>query len=569
MWRFVGWVVVGAVLLSGREPAALPEFVRPVEGLMQLTGTFGELRGNHFHAGLDIRGPVGRPVVAVADGYVARVVVKGGGYGQALYLHHPSGHTSVYGHLEDFREDIATFIKRRQYDQETFALDLELSPERFPVKKGDLIGYIGQRGHAFGPHLHFELRDRATQDPLNPMSFGITVPDNQAPFVEALRLYELDERGNTIRARNLGVRRLRAGDYSAESDTLFVAAASLGLAVKAYDKQDGLANWNGIYALEMYRDDSLHFAFAFERYDGDQTRYLNAHLDYEEQQARNSWFHRAFRLPGNRLGIYESTEEGGRLALAPGAAARIRFVVKDKAGNACTVRTVVKRKPGAAQPEHERTYTYRLPYDEESIIDNGSVRVRFPEESFYQDLHLHYDLVVEASEGLYSPVHQLHDHLSPVHRPFDIQIRPNEIPPPLREKTLVAYCKDGHSPLSYGGSWTRDNRLRARVRSLGNYCIMADTIAPTISPERWQADMRGWEQFSFRVKDNFPTTGQARDLRFRAEVDGMWILLEYDEKNRRLFHEFDGIIPSGEHQLKLTVTDDRDNTAVWEGTFRR
>ncbi|MCB0637121.1 MAG: M23 family metallopeptidase [Lewinella sp.] len=566
MWRFAGLIIVIAFLLSGREPAAIPDFAPPVQGGMQLTGTFGELRGNHFHAGLDIRGAVGRPVYAVADGFVARIVVKGGGYGQALYLDHPSGHTSLYGHLDRFREDIATFVKRRQYDLESFELDEELNPAHFPVRQGDLIGYIGKRGFAFGPHLHFELRDRETQDPLNPMSFGLDVADTRPPFVEAIRLYELDERGNPLRGESQQVRRLASHRYTTAEDTLWVNGPSFGLAVKAYDQQNSLNNWNGIYQMALRQDDSLRFAFAFERYGFDKTRYLNAHLDFEEQQ-QGSWFHRCFRLPGNQLKFYRPSEDGGRLQLAPGEASRVTIEISDKAGNQCTVEAVVKRRARPLTPIYEQAYVYQLPYDEESVIDNGSFRAHFAPFTFYEDLYFQYTLVPEKSAGIYSAVHQLHDHLTPVHRYFDLQIRPNEIAPALRKKAIIAYCADGNNPYSFGGEWTSENRLRARVRALGNYSIMVDTIGPRIRPERWSGNMRGWEQFSFRISDNFPTAGDARDLRFRAEVDGTWILMEYDAKTARLYHVFDGIISRGEHRLKLTVTDDRENTTLWEGTF--
>lgn len=565
----LGWLVVGTLcLFSGTGEEAVAEYIAPVRGQMQLTGTFGELRGGHFHAGLDIRGPVGRPVYAIADGFISRIVISAAGYGQALYLDHPTGHTSLYGHLDQFTPAVADFVKQRQYALESFALDEEVDPVLFPVQQGDLIGYIGKRGYAFGPHLHFEVRDTRTQDPLNPMAYGITVPDTRRPFVNEVRLYELDERGNAQTATTYATQYRGGGRYRTATDTLWVNRASFGLAFKAYDQQNGVNNWNGIHALRLLADDSLRFQFAMQHFSFAETRYINAHLDFEEQTRHKSWFHRSFLLPGNRLSLYDAQAGNGRLSLSPGQSTRVRTVVEDFAGNEARVDLIVKRTTDEASLIN-KTYTYFLPFDEESIIDNGSVRAHFPEGCFYEDLYMNYDLLVEESDNLGSSIHRLEGAEVPVHHYFDIHIRPNEIPEAKRHQALIAYCADGQEPRSYGGEWTEEGRLWAPVRDLGNYSILLDDEAPQVNPERLAEDMRGWEAFSFLITDNFLTSGSARDLRFRAEVDGQWLLMEYDYKSDRLFHRFDGTILPGQHTLLLTVQDDRGNETVVEHAFIR
>ena len=564
IWIWTGLLSL-CLLLSQTATDAVADFSPPVQGQMQLTGTFGELRGNHFHAGLDIRGHIGRPVYAIADGFVSRVVTEIAGYGQALYLDHPSGHTSVYAHLDRFVEDISVYVKREQYNAESFELDIEPEPTRFPVRKGDLIGYIGKRGYAFGPHLHFEIRDAETQDPLNPMAFGISVSDNRRPFVNEVRVYDLDERGNVRAAKSYSTRHRGQGRYVSVPDTIWVNGPSAGLALKAYDQQDNLNNWNGIYRIEMRQQDSLLYQVAFNRYAFADTRYLNAHLDYAEQE-NNSWFHRSFRLPGNKLDVYEPPGASGRIHLQPGQARQLDFLVTDFAGNAAEVRLVVKRRQSGI-PVYSDEYTYRIPFDEASLIDNGSIRAHFPEDCFYEDLFLDYELVNEQSAGLYSPVHRLGRADIPVHQYFDLQLRPNAIPDELRDKVFIAYCEDGQHPVTYGGEWTKNGQLRAPVRTLGNFCIMLDDEPPVVEAERFAEDMRGWAEFSFVITDNIRAVGKAHDLRYRAEVDGQWILMEYDYKSDRLFHQFDNIILPGRHQLVLRVWDDRGNETMVERDF--
>jgi murein DD-endopeptidase MepM/ murein hydrolase activator NlpD len=565
--RWIALLLTVGLCLAQQTSQPLPDFVSPVRGVMQLTGTFGELRGNHFHGGLDIRGAVGRPIYAIGDGYISRMRTGISGYGQALYLTHPSGHTSVYGHLDRFRDDLMGHLRELQYAREHFLIDETFGPERFPIRKGELIGYLGKRGYVSGPHLHFEIRDTESERNLNPMNFGITVADTRRPEIRMLRVYELDERGNVLAGRDLRVRGAR-GQYGTVEDTIWVDQPQIAFGLKAYDQQNGRPNWNGIYALELAAADSMRFAFRMDHFAGAQTRYLNAHLDYGEQQLHDSWFHRCFRLQGNELDIYQTDAQQGRLQLHPGEALPLDFTVGDHRGNESHLRAVVKRRAGAPVLPQRPPYTYFLPHTEANIIDNGSLRAHFPEGAFYEDVYLHYELVVEDSDGLYAPVHSLHRAAVPVHRYFDLQIRPNAIPEHLRDKAVIAYCEDGAEPLSYGGEWV-EGRLRAPVRSFGNYTIMIDTVPPLVEPYRFQRDMRGWEAFSFKITDNFPTAGKAHSLRYRAEVDGQWILMEYDLRTDRLFHTFDGRIPRGKHQLRLRVQDDRGNERLVEREFVR
>lgn len=565
------WItaLLSVLLIAQTSTSALIDFGPPVRGGIQLTGTFCELRGNHFHGGLDIRGGVGRPIYAIADGFVSRIKISVSGYGQGLYLEHPSGHTSVYGHLDRFRDDIMGFTRDLQYTREQFTLDERLPAEIFPVKKGDIIGYMGQRGYVSGPHLHFEIRDTKTERTLNPMNFGITAADSRRPSVRLLRLYTLDERGNTLDGQNYRVRSLGGGRYRTEVDTVYVDQKSIGFGIKTYDQQDGRPNWNGVYGISMAQDDSTRFAFQMDHFAGDQTRYLNAHLDYREQQQNDSWFHRCFRLPGNQLDFYQTDEQDGRLVLSPGQTSEIQFTVKDHKGNTAQLRLIVKRRQGPA-PLQNRVYTYFLPYDEESLLGDEHFRAHFPEGTLYEDLYLDYDFVADQSADLYAPTHRLGNHWTPLHRYYDLHIRPERtIPNHLNDKAVIAYCEDGESPKSYGGEWQEDGRLRAPVRALGNFSIMLDTEAPTIRPYRWQRNMQGWESFSFNIEDNFKTAGKARGLRYRAEVDGQWVLMQYDLRTKRLFHQFDDRIGRGEHRLILRVMDDRGNEEMFEGAFVR
>ena len=136
-------------------------FESPLEIPLILSGTFGELRSNHFHSGMDIKThqQTGLNVLASASGYVSRIKVSHFGYGKALYVQHPNGYTSVYAHLKEFAPEIEAYIKERQYAKESYEIEVFPEADELPVKQGEVIAYSGNSGGSGGPHLHFEIRD--------------------------------------------------------------------------------------------------------------------------------------------------------------------------------------------------------------------------------------------------------------------------------------------------------------------------------------------------------------------------------------------------------------------------
>ncbi len=547
---------------------ALPQYGQPLLGPMLLTGTFGELRSNHFHGGLDLRGATGTPVYSIGEGYISRIVVDNGGFGQALYVDHPEGFTSVYGHLHRFADSITALVRREQYDRQSFELDLDLAPGAWPVARGEKIGEVGNRGYSFGSHLHFEIRHTRTEHFMNPLAFGYSVTDTRPPRLRRLRLYELDSRGNELMGTSYDVRRVREGEFQIRPDTLRVGGPHFGLAIGALDQQNGLYNWNGIYGARLWRDTTLLYEFLLDDVPVSERRYLNAHADYTQKQVTGKWYHRLYRMPGNELPIYKECD--GQLMIAPGEVMELTVELTDFAGNQSHLPIVVKREAVVAPASSKATFNYFLPYDEASIIDDGTFHAFFPEGTLYEDCYLQYRRQVDLSEDIYSDVVQLHEPLTPLHRPVELALRPRGLlPAALRNKAVLALCPPGKQPVSLGGQWDADGRLSSKTMSFGPYCIQIDTVPPVITPRFGRADFRRSSSIRFRIEDNFATGGPAKDLQVSAWVDGEWVLFEYDLKNKTIFHQFDGHIERGTHDLRVEVTDDRGNTGVWGGTFRR
>ena len=554
--------------LTDRKDYPQDYFASPVNHEIRLSGTFGELRPNHLHAGIDIKargGKIGQPLFAAAEGYVARVKMQSGSYGKVLYISHPNGYTSVYTHLHKFTPELEQYVKDQQYNKKSFEVDLYPEAGKFNFSQGQQIGTLGLSGRSYGPHLHFEIRDTETEKPINPLLFGIKIKDTRAPMLNQLKVYLLNDKRETGDTKIYNL--IDAGSrHRIKGDTLMLSGWRAGFGLKTYDHMNSTSNWNGVYAVQTYLDDDLIYGFEMETFDFGETRYINAHLDYEEQVAKKSYFNRCYSLPGNRLSIYPEHKNHGVVKLLKNKAQKITMVSEDMAGNRSKLEFWVKRKP-VKEVENE-PYNYFLPYDEENIIDNEALYLYFPARTLYENLYMEYAASREKAANLYSSVHQIHNYETPVHRYFDIGIRSVGLPDSLRSKAFIAYCDKKNVISNCGGKW-KDGKLTTKVRDLGDYSIMVDTEPPTIRVKNFKSNMKGYNTMSFVIKDNFKTARNVTYLDYKAMVDGQWILMEYDAKNDLLTHRFDGTIKPGEHVLRLRVTDNCGNERLYKKTFVR
>ncbi|MEO1434197.1 MAG: M23 family metallopeptidase [Bacteroidota bacterium] len=541
------------------EPAYPQDYFRsPVDRPITLSGTFGELRSNHFHSGIDIKGSrgVGEPLYAIADGFISRIAVKPGGYGNALYIDHPNGYTSVYAHLHKFSKPIAAYIKAQQYKNRNFPLNDFPDRDLFPIKKGEIIGFLGNSGHSFGPHLHFEIRDTQTEEPINPLLFGYEIKDNTPPMIQELRIYHLNDRAATLRTQTFTIRKSGSRHYISK-DTLEIESDFVGFGLKTYDQMDGVRNWNGVYTISVLEKDKVAYHFEIERFSFDDKRYINAHTDYGAWRKDKSRFNRTYLLPGNHLPVYETNAQRGMIRVPEGQAIPILIEAADASGNKSSIKTWVKKAKTEIFSEY--TYNYHLPEGQENIIMQGDAIVHFPAKAFYEEQFLMFQR--EEGGSPYSDLFQLGDPDQPIHQGYELKIEPRQLPERYRDKALIAQCyEDGHYE-SLGGNWD-GQYLVAKAWSFGDFCVILDTIPPTVQVLNPKSIMGKGYRLNFKIDDE-----RSGINAYQAQVDGQWILMEYDQKNDRLFHRFDGTIPSGKHQFTLTVTDRRNNQKTYQTTF--
>jgi hypothetical protein len=246
------------------------------------------------------------------------------------------------------------------------------------------------------------------------------------------------------------------------------------------------------------------------------------------------------------------------------------MIASDVAGNSSTLEFWVKRGeiPASAQAVANKSFNYILPFDEGNLIQTDMLYLHMPAGTLYENLYLDYETTAERSTGCYSLVHHLHDSKTPVHGFFDIGIRPTvPIPAELKPKVFVAYCNGG-GVWNCGGEW-KEGFLRAKVRALGNYCIMVDVTPPSIKPVSFSSNMKGYKKMSFKLSDNTITSGDVRALRYEGRIDGQWVLMSFDKKTSTLTYEFDDRVGPGEHELSLVVKDAVGNETVYERKFLR
>lgn len=311
-----------------------------------LAGTMGELRSTHFHTGIDIRteGRQGLPVVAAADGFVTRIAMSPGGYGNALYLKHPNGQTTVYAHLRSFRLDLAQYVRAEQYKQKTFAINVFPRAGQFTFSKGDTIAISGNSGSSGGPHLHFDIRDK-NQALLNPLEYGFNeIVDTRSPVVRtvAFQTKSKNSRVNGLFGRSQFAARLRASN-TYQIDTVY-AIGKIGIELEAWDRMNGTRFHTGINKIKVEVSGNTTFDEAIETWPFSKSRYFYSYIDYDILKKKKRRFHKLYVDDGNRLDFYKKTSNHGILSIHPGETYPIQVVMADSYGNTSTLSMVIVGK---------------------------------------------------------------------------------------------------------------------------------------------------------------------------------------------------------------------------------
>ncbi len=539
---------VSGPLLRAQFPPAY--FRSPVDFPIELAGSFAELRGGHFHSGIDVKtgGQSGRNVYAVADGFVSRIKVSPFGFGKALYIEHPNGYTSVYAHLSRFSGPMAGYVEEMQYRKKSFAIDLYLTPHRFEVKKGDIVAKSGNSGSSSGPHLHFEIRKTAGQEPVNPQILGIAVQDHRAPQILELLVY-----GPSSFPQSYKLRKGEAGYVLANKENILeVPAGRVAFGIRVIDRMDKNSGKLGVYLSRVEAGGRVIFEWRGDRFSFSESRYANAHMDYALKKKEGKLVERLFKLPGDRLSMYGSLLDDGRLTLAPGETMPVLIVVRDASGNesrlSFKVNGLATRRQARLRPKSKRMLPGRASY-----FESGAFRIIIPEGALYDSIYFHFS--VDSSmhkEGRMSPLFRIHDPGDPLHKKAVINILQSDFPESLKKRAVAVRVEDDES-YYYTGEWSGPVFI-FRTREFGNYYLSVDSTAPSIEKPAFPESPRPGDLLSIGIEDE-----ESGIDKYNAYLDGRWWLMEYDYKKKRLTGTLPEFLKTGEHVIRVSVSDKAGN----------
>lgn len=527
-----------------------------------LAGSFGELRANHFHSGMDYRTNQreGYPVYAIADGYVSRLRVQNSGFGLAVYLTHPNGYTSVYGHLSRFNPKIGQQVKALQYQKKSYEIDEFPGSTLIPVRKGDVIAYTGNTGSSGGPHLHFEIRDSKTEATINPQLFGFEIPDNIPPVIYSMYVYRLNQKPfNELTPKQYFQVVGGNGNYRLNNVSTINLSGEVGFGIISTDKHNGASGTNGVYSIELEMDGKTIFTSALERFKFENSKAINSHIDYPTFINTRKSIQKSFVDPGNPLGIYSNLVNNGRIDFNDGKLHQLKYIITDGKGNKSILQFKVQSDEKAVIKTPEQALGTPYSYSNLNEFNQPDVKVILPKGTLYNDLNFQYKTLAKPAGNAYSAIHQIHNNLTPLHLGFELWIKADSSLDKYKEKALIV-SKNG---ASQGGAFD-NGYVKANPRNFGSFYIAIDTIPPTLTPLNISdgKNMAGISKMSFKLRDNLSGLKS-----FNGYVDGKWILMEFDAKTASLWHTFDGSIAPGKHSLEVIVTDMKGNNRNYSITF--
>lgn len=547
-------------------PATYPQGAlrNPLNIPMNLSGNFGELRPNHYHMGLDLKTNAreNMPVHAAADGYIARIKIEPYGFGRAIYINHPNGYTTVYAHLNNFNTALEKWVKQQQYQKESWRVFLELTPDQFPVKKGDFLAYSGNTGGSQAPHVHFEVRRTNGDVNLNPFLFGFPIPDNVRPRILRLAVYDRTKSVYEQSPRILPVKALSPSGYTTSPGVITVSTPLVSFAVGAYDTHTGSSNQNGIYESILQVDGEDVVGFRMDNISYNDTRGLNAHIDYKTRSLGGPYLQHLSELPGYINSIYKQNTGNGVIDISDREVHDITVLVKDALGNTSKLSYKVKYN-GAAKTPAANSGKQFYPLMMEGF-ESEDCEFYIGERCLYDSVHIRHNRSANTNPQVVSALHTIGASYIPLHEPFLVRIQPAQ---PLTEgekaRTVMQWfsgTKKEVQKVEWQGNWAS-----TRYRSLGNFQLVVDTTAPVIAPIGFAdgADLSRATRIAFTVQDNL---GSVKNV--RTELDGKWLRFTND-KGRTFIYHFDEMCMAGSHELTISAEDEAGNTTVKTYTFTR
>ena len=560
--RFYCFVFLFSIYAFGQTQYPKDYFRSPLDIPLQLSGNFGELRPNHIHAGFDFKTQQkeGLFVYASADGYVSRIKISEVGYGKAIYITHPNGYTTVYGHLQSGYGEIEKTIKKEQYKAKSYEIDIPLYPNDLVIKKGDIIAFSGNTGGSDGPHLHFEIRDTQSEKIINPMYFGFdtVITDSKRPAINSLWVYPLDENSivnQSKRPISVNLSLQEDGTYLAEKIS---ATGKIGFGITTFDYDNVSWNSNGIFRVQTYLNGKTDFSYQFDTFAFDETRLINVLIDYERYKKLGQRVQKLFMKTPFPLSIIKTGSNNGVISVSSNITQNYRIEVADFSENIAKIFIPIQYSSLPAKvTEVPITSKYLVKAKKENIFSLDNVTVNFPANTFYDDFYMNF----EVKKGEL----KLHEDIVPAFTNFSITFDDSIAPQKDREKMFIGLING--KKISYYNTKRYKNSFTIYSKYLGDYKLIKDGKPPKIKSDKriggkWIGNLN---ELRFSISD-----GLSGIKSYDGYLNGKWILLEYESKTKKLIHRFsDGIVAEGKNDLKIVITDNVGNSTIFETQFFR
>ena len=526
----------------------------PLDIPLVLSGTFAEIRSSHFHAGIDIKtnGKQGLPVKTISNGRVSRIRIATSGYGKAIYIDHPDFKTSVYAHLKKFSPKIEKYIKASQYEKESYIIQEFPKKDALLVEAGEVIGYSGNTGGSFGPHLHFEIRDSKNQHPLNPLLFDFNVKDNLRPQLKKLFLY--NENINNIVTKNKTISLERVNDSVYKTPIVF-ASGLVGVGIQMFDRQNLSYNKNGIYSISLHVNGKPTFKYKFDEIDFNDSKYIDLIFDYKNFKENRYRIQKLFRSKTAKFSFMDATLGQGFFSLEEGKSYQVLIEISDIDGNNSYIEMYIlgQKEKIKIKPLKGNNINPELDY----IFEFNPNKIYIPKNTFFNNIRLE---IQTHSDGI-----KIGPDIHPFKGAFELSIE-TELNDSLKIKKSFIALKEKDN-LTFLATENKNGKLTVKSKKFGDFIIASDITPPSIKALNFKNKewLSGFKFLKVKIDDDFSGIKS-----YRGTINGKWILFEYEPKQKLLTYDFSDLTFENEkHELEVIVEDNVGNKTIFKSMFFR
>ncbi|MEE2722883.1 MAG: M23 family metallopeptidase [Bacteroidota bacterium] len=544
-------LLINSLLLFGQFEKDL---IAPLEIPFSISGTFGEPRSSHFHLGIDIKtqGKEGLEVKSISSGSVSRIRISLGGYGKAIYIDHPNKTTSVYAHLKKFAPKIESYIKKFQYENETYTIQKFPKKNQLLIEKGEVIGFSGNTGGSSGPHLHFEIREKNSQKPLNPLLYNLPVNDLVRPQLQKLFIFYSQENAILNRIQPILLKRVNDSLYKT---AMIETSGKIGIGIQMFDRQDYSYSRNGVYSTKVFVNGKIISHYKFDKLIINESKKLYQVIDYKNYTQKRLKIFKLFYKSGNKLNFMNTLVDQGIFKVELGKSYQIIIEIEDFSGNKSTIEAFIEGTENKIKPVELRGRLIKT--DREYSFTLKNKELFFPSKTFFNDVKIE---LFENKDQI-----EIGPNLFPIANSFEIKFGFNEKDSLRSAQTFIA--KKMKKSLVYLPTKLEENKLIAKVNELGVYTLARDSVAPTVVPDNFKKNqwLSNYKSLNLKIDDDFSGI-----KKYRGTINGEWVLFEYEPKRKILTYDFfDKYSEKLKHNLELEVEDNVGNKKIYKTTFFR